>query len=198
MSRPDASIRAEDPRPARTRAAIFTSVERLSANAAADVTVNAIVRGAGVSRSAFYAQFPDLEALAVAMLVDTLEDLGIAPATPTATGPPDVRAAIHRLSSHIASRRTFYRAALDWRLTSTVDEKIVDAYARQIREVIRLLGDAVPPELRHDDAALFIAGGMVSLVTRWLRDSDAEPYADPQVLTDRLLSVVPGRLTGKT
>lgn len=198
MARTDAPVRAADPRPLRTRAAIFASVESLSAQPAAEVTINAIVRGAGVSRTAFYAQFPDLEALAVAMLVDTLEDIGLAPETATATGTPDVRAAIHRLSTHIAGRRTFYRAALDWRLTSSVDEKIVDAYARQIREVIRSLGDAVPPQLRHDDAVLFIAGGMVTLVTRWLRDSDVEPWADPQVLTDRLLSVVPGWLTGAT
>jgi AcrR family transcriptional regulator len=193
MAGTEIPMRAADPRPLRTRAAIFASVESLSAQPAAEITINAIVRGAGVSRTAFYAQFPDLEALAVAMLVDTLEDLGLAPAT--ATGTPDLRAAFHRLSTHIAGRRTFYRAALDWRLTSSVDEKIVDAYARQIREVIRSLGDAVPPQLRHDDAVLFIAGGMVTLVTRWLRDSDAEPYDDPQVLTDRLLSVVPGWLT---
>ena len=196
MAGTEIPMRAADPRPLKTRAAIFASVESLSAQPAAEITINAIVRGAGVSRTAFYAQFPDLEALAVAMLVDTLEDLGLAPAT--ATGTPDVRAAFHRLSTHIAGRRTFYRAALDWRLTSSVDEKIVDAYARQIREVIRSLGDAVPPQLRHDDAVLFIAGGMVTLVTRWLRDSDAEPYADPQTLTDRLLSVVPGWLTGST
>ena len=191
MSGSEIPVRAADPRPLRTRAAIFASVESLSAQPDAEITIIAIVRGAGVSRTAFYAQFPDLEALAVAMLVDTLDDLGLAPAT----GTPDVRAAFHRLSTHIAGRRTFYRAALDWRLTSSVQEKIVDAYARQIREVIRLLGDAVPPQLRHDHAVLFIAGGMVTLVTRWLRDSDAEPYDDPQVLTDRLLSVVPGWLT---
>ena len=47
------SERAPDPRPARTRAAIFTAARELSA-ADGEVTVNALAKRAGVSRAAFY------------------------------------------------------------------------------------------------------------------------------------------------
>ena len=55
----------------RGRAAMFASVVSLSAQPAADVTINADLRGARASRSAFYARLPtDLEALAIAVQVD--------------------------------------------------------------------------------------------------------------------------------
>ena len=54
--------RAPDPRPARTRAAIFTAARELSADDG-EVTVNALAKRAGVSRAAFYSHFSGLDDL---------------------------------------------------------------------------------------------------------------------------------------
>ncbi|WP_341854417.1 helix-turn-helix domain-containing protein [Brachybacterium sp. GPGPB12] len=64
--------RAPDPRPARTRAAIFTAARELSADDG-EVTVNALAKRAGVSRAAFYSHFTGLDDLLGAMLQEMFD-----------------------------------------------------------------------------------------------------------------------------
>jgi AcrR family transcriptional regulator len=189
--------RATDPRPARTRAAVYAAVEQLAADRSADVSVNAIVRAAGVSRSAFYAQFADLEQLAVAMLIDAFREIGTADVEARHEADADAgtiaRTATHRLTAYIDHRRAFYRASLDWRVTSRVHEVVVEAYADQVRATMTAMGGAVPAGIDRDDVARFVAGGAVSLLTSWIRTVDG---AAPDAMAERLLAVMPGWLTG--
>jgi AcrR family transcriptional regulator len=199
--------RAIDPRPARTRSAIIAATEHLvAADRTAEVSVNAIVRTAGVSRSAFYAQFSDLDELAVAMLVDAFREIGLDDlraraedvAGDGAGSAGDARrrlaaASNWRLVEHIAARYPFYRASLDWRLSGRVHETVVSAYADQVAATMRFLDDRVPAGVGSDDMARFIAGGAIALLTAWLRD-DAPEQQDR--IVERLLAVMPDWLVG--
>lgn len=189
--------RATDPRPARTRAAILDAVEQLVADPAAEISVNAVARAAGVSRSSFYAQFADLDDLAVAMLVDAFRDIGLddleARTAPEADLRTLARASNRRLVAHIGQRASFYRASLDWRLSGRVHESVVSAYAQQVAATMDALGDRVPGHVVREDAARFVAGGAIALLTAWLR---ADAPAGQDAMADRLVAVMPDWLVG--
>jgi AcrR family transcriptional regulator len=191
------TARATDPRPARTRAAIIAATERLVAvDHAPEVSVNEIARTAGVSRSAFYAQFSDLDELAVAMLVDAFREIGLDDIRARADDGNDHHLAVtsnRRLVEHLALRYPFYRASLDWRLSGRVHDTVVSAYADQVAATMQVLGDRVPAGLDRADTARFIAGGAIALLTAWLRE-DA-PEQQEQIVT-RLLAVMPDWLVG--
>jgi AcrR family transcriptional regulator len=191
------SPRAADPRPARTRAAIQAAVERLTATAGAEVTVNAIAQEAGVSRTSFYAQFEDLDALAVSMLVDAFRDIGhddvVARRAAGADAHRAARSSAFRLVEHIAARRAFYRASLDWKLTARVREVVEAAFAEQVLVSLDVAPGRLPAGLDRRDAARFVAGGVLAVLTAWLRDDDAP--TDPEAVADRLVSLLPGWLT---
>jgi len=191
------SERATDPRPARTRAAIVGAVEDLVADSEAEISVNAIARAAGVSRSAFYAQFADLDELAVSLLVDAFRDIGLddvqARQDPGADAGVLARESSRRLVTHIGRRCAFYRASLDWKLSGRVHESVVSAYADQVLATMTALGDRVPPRVVHEDAARFIAGGALALLTAWLR---GDAPAGQDAMAERLVAAMPGWLVG--
>jgi len=189
--------RATDPRPARTRAAIIGAVEKLVADPETEVSVNAVARAAGVSRSSFYAQFADLDDLAVAMLVDTFRDIGLddleGRKIPDADLRTLARASNRRLVAHIGQRSAFYRASLEWRLSGRVHESVVSAYAQQVLATMAALGDRVPPHVVHEDAARFIAGGAIAMLTAWLR---ADAPGGQDAMAERLVAAMPEWLVG--
>jgi len=189
--------RATDPRPARTRAAIIAAVETLVADPETEVSVNAVARAAGVSRSSFYAQFADLDDLAVAMLVDTFRDIGLddleGRKIPDADLRTLARASNRRLVAHIGQRSAFYRASLEWRLSGRVHESVVSAYAQQVLATMAALGDRVPPHVVHEDAARFIAGGAIAMLTGWLR---ADAPGGQGAMAERLVAAMPEWLVG--
>ncbi|MBE1514441.1 TetR/AcrR family transcriptional regulator [Nesterenkonia halotolerans] len=193
------NTRVVDPRPARTRAAIYAAVRRLVTVDGAEITVNAIATEAGVSRTSFYAQFADLDALAVSMLVDAFRDIGHEDITARqnnrATRRDLAQASSRRLVQHIAGRRPFYRASLDWKLTSRVHETVIEAYADQVLAVIAVDPPILPADLDPGDAARFVAGGVLAVLTTWLRDEGHDWGSDHHVLADRLVSAMPPWLT---
>src|SRR5699024_12873687 len=64
---PHTTSRAPDPRPARTKAAIFAAARDLTGQDG-EVTVNALAKRAGISRAAFYSHVGGLDDLMGAML----------------------------------------------------------------------------------------------------------------------------------
>ena len=190
--------RAVDPRPARTRAAIYAAVESLS-RGSEPVTVNAISKKANVGRTSFYAQFASLDDLAIAMLVDTFHEIGADDVVDRRSRDADARniarRAAARLIEHIADRRSFYAASLDWRVTSQVQEALAAAFGDQVRVSMDVMGDRVPAQLNADDAARYIGGGAIALVVGWLRDPNPAPAAE---MSERLLAVMPDWLVGQS
>jgi AcrR family transcriptional regulator len=200
------AVRAADPRPARTRAAILAAVERMPSLPPEQVTVAAIARDAGVSRSAFYTQFTGLADLLSEVLGETAQHLGpdplTSPAAPTAAGRRDlVQASLTRLVAHVEGRLTFYRAAYSWKIPLAVHDAAQEAYAEQIRRLIAAVRSSapddprVPPSSATDLAATFVAGALIAVLTAWLRTDRAIPSAD---LIDQLLGLLPEWLTEET
>jgi AcrR family transcriptional regulator len=189
--------KAVDPRPARTRAAIYAAVAELTREPGQDISVNAIIRASGVSRSGFYAHFTGLDDLVAAMLSDAYRDIA---ATYSAASTTDhaqaARRSQEKLVAFIRERHAFLRLSLDWPVGSRAHEVIIQAYADGVHDAIEARGDAVPAGVNIDDLAVYIAGGAVALLTRWIREED---HNAPQgLVVDRLLAVMPDWLVGRS
>jgi len=192
----DGSSRAPDPRPARTRAALFGAVERLTLSGS-EITIGSVTRAAGVSRSAFYAQFTGLDDLAAGILTAAFAEIARDDLVGRAAsaGRTDLaRRAALRLLEHIEGRRGFYRASLEWMMTARVHELVVDEYARHVRATATTMPDVVPDGIRVDDVARYVGGGTLALVRGWVEDP--EP-AGVEVMAERLLAVWPDWLVGR-
>jgi AcrR family transcriptional regulator len=188
-------LRAADPRPARTRAAIYQAVADLTSEPEQDVSVNAILRASGISRSGFYAHFTGLDDLLVKMLSDAYEDLAATYLTTNTAHPAKAaRQAQEQVVAFISDRRAFIRSSLDWPVGSRAHETIIQAYANGIHGAIEARGDAAPAGTDIDDLSLFIAGGAVTLLTRWIREGD--DTVPQSAVVDRLLAVMPDWLIG--
>lgn len=185
-----------DPRPARTRAALRGAAQRL-ASEGVDVTVDTISRSAGVSRTAFYSHFDSLDALAVETLIHEFEAIGVDDVLERDAGTEGVRViarrAARRLCHHIDAKRDFYRATLDWRLTAQAHDTIVTAFARVVAVSMAHLRTPPPGGLDADGHALYIAGGAIALIRRWVRDDDP---VTPAQMTTQLLAAMPSWLVG--
>ncbi|WP_068494945.1 TetR/AcrR family transcriptional regulator [Pseudoclavibacter helvolus] len=184
-----ATPRSPDPRPARTQAAIIAAVERLSARGDA-VTVPAIAAEAGVSRSTFYAQFKDLDALAVRILTEVFTEIEAldlrlrASATPIETA----RATTSQLVAEFAKRRTLYAGVLGSRTTTEAHRGVRAVFAEQALGTMQL---TVPVGLDPKVAAEYVAGGSLAVLTAWLLSDTPEPIERVQ---QQLLSLLPAWL----
>jgi AcrR family transcriptional regulator len=186
-----------DPRPARTRAAIYEAVAGLTSEQGQDISVNAIIRASGVSRSGFYAHFTGLDDLLVAMYTDAYRDIA---ATYSGASDADTAQAVRHAQEQVVAftseRWAFARSSLDWPVSSRAHELVIQAHADGIRAAIHARGDAAPAGIDIDDMSTFIAGGIVAVLTRWLREGDES--LPQSVVVDRLLAVIPGWLTGSS
>lgn len=189
--------KAVDPRPARTRAAIYAAVADLTRVPGQDISVNAIIRASGVSRSSFYGHFTGLDDLLVAMLSDVYREISVTYSAASAADPAGAaRRAQEQLVEFVTERRAFLRASLDWPVSSRAHEVITQAYAHGVHDAILARGDAAPAGIDVDDLAVFIAGGAVAVLTRWIREgNDTVPLS---VMVERLLAVMPDWLVGSS
>lgn len=146
----------------------------------------AIVAEAGVSRSTFYAQFRDLDALAVRILTEVftqIEELDLslrASATPIETA----RATTSQLVAEFAKRRTLYAGVLGSRTTTEAARAVRAAFAEQTLGTMQL---TVPSGLDPKVAAEYVAGGSLAVITAWLLSDTPEP-------TEQLLALLPAWL----
>jgi AcrR family transcriptional regulator len=189
--------RASDPRPARTRAAILASIERLSHLDAHQITITAITAEAGVSRSVFYKHFGSLGELLNAVLADSASSVTHLEVVAGASPRTVMTEALTQLVSHVGSRAMFYRAALGWTASVSIHDAAVAGYTLRLRILIDLVRESspnslVPPKDVTDFASTFLAGGLVAALTNWLLTGQATPEA---TLVDELLELMPAWLT---
>ncbi|WP_282857287.1 TetR/AcrR family transcriptional regulator [Pseudoclavibacter helvolus] len=184
-----ATPRSPDPRPARTQAAIVAAVERLSARGE-EVTVPAIVAEAGVSRSTFYAQFKDLDALAVRILTEVFTQIEALDLSLRETQTPieTARATTSQLVAEFAKRRTLYAGVLGSRTTTEAARAVRAAFAEQALGTMQL---TVPAGLDPKVAADYVAGGSLAVLTAWLLSDTPEPTERVQ---QQLLALLPAWL----
>ncbi|ASK66061.1 TetR family transcriptional regulator [Brachybacterium avium] len=199
---PSTNERAPDPRPARTRAAIFAAARDLTA-ADGEVTVNALAQRAGVSRAAFYSHFSGLDDLMAAMLshmFDSSRERGIAYARQGRSLHDAVRFGFGMLTAYVELHHTFLRGALDWKFSHRTYTILVDTMVGLYGEALRLLGDEVPAHLRTEDACRSIVGGCLTLVVHWLLATEQQAQdgvaLDATALLDSILTTAPSWYTG--
>ncbi len=182
----DHEQRAEDPRPARTRAAILAAIERIGAHSE-DLTVAAIVSEARIARSSFYSQFRDIGDVAVQLISELYERIAQLDAElrSTDSGRVATRAALGILLDELRSHPGLYRAVLSAGVSS-------DA-RREIRRImaagaVPALSATAPSGLDLQTASTYIAGGVLEALTEWLLSDEPSP---PEMLLDQLISLLP-------
>ncbi len=178
-----------DPRAERTRQLIFTAIRTLIAQPAASVSVNDIVRLAGISRSSFYAHFASLDVLAAELLQAQFADIGAAgldlPRPRTGENAP--RLGYARLIDHMVENFPLYASVLELPLTRSAHDQIIAAYATHMLESVLVFNESAHSEL----VTTYVAGGALTLIGAWMRGhldvSDDE-------LVDQLVALLPGWL----
>lgn len=189
---PSTSDRAPDPRPARTKAAIFAAARDLT-TLDGEVTVNALAKRAGVSRAAFYSHFSGLDDLLGAMLREMYEA--------TWNRAPEYRSrgmTLHEgifsgfglLVANVERHHAFLRGALDWKFSHRTYMILVDAMTSAHRVALDYLGEDVPPALRNEATCRYIAGGVLALLVQWLAETDQQSRDGEQVDATELLEQV--------
>lgn len=178
--------RAEDPRPARTRAAILAAVEALSERGD-DITVPAIVAEAGISRSTFYTQYRDLDALAVAILTEAFTEIEALDLELRRTASPieTARATTAQLVAEFARKRSLYAGVLGSRTTTEAHRSVHDAFADQALDTMRA---TVPDDVDPRVAADYVAGGSLAVIAAWLLSEQPIPTEHVQ---RQLLALLP-------
>lgn len=196
------SDRAPDPRPARTRAAIFSAARALTA-ADGEVTVNALAKRAGVSRAAFYSHFTGLDDLMGAMfgqMFDVQKARGAELAAGGGSVQDMVQAAVATMVAYTVRHHAFLRGALDWKFTHRTYLILVTTLSDLHVVTLHRLGDQVPASLPLEQTARFFAGGSLDVLKQWLIDTEEAARAgeelDGEGLTEALLRIMPSWYTG--
>jgi AcrR family transcriptional regulator len=190
---PHTDVRAprQDPRPARTRAAILEAVEQLLTRGEREVTVNAIASEAGISRSTFYTQFRDLDELAGSLMSNAFSEIALLDlqlrdrlgATETA------RRTTTELVAHVDDRRALYAAVLNWSSGSAAQRAAHSAFTAQ---ALRTMRDTAPAGVDPRRAAEYVAAGSLAILTRWVVSEPTVPAAEIQ---HHLVALLPSWLT---
>lgn len=193
--------RAPDPRPARTKAALFTAARNLCATGD-EVTINDLVRHAGVSRSAFYTHYEDIEDLLGEML-DQLFEVQVAQATTLAgkrTPQEIVQSTMASMAAYAGIHRAFLRGSLNWKVRHRAYVDVVRTCARLHEKVLRLMGKDLPAHVEIAPTARFFAGGTMQVIVDWFdlagQDARDGKAVDESTLLTELLRVLPSWYTG--
>mgnify|MGYP001034323998 CR=1 FL=1 len=199
---PSTSDRAPDPRPARTKAAIFAAARDLTSTDG-DVTVNALAKRAGVSRAAFYSHFSGLDDLMGAMLqqmFDAAWERGGMFAAQGRSVHEAVQFGFAMFVAYVERHHTFLRGALDWKFSHRTFMILIDTMTRLHGEALALLGDEVPASLQGASAGRSIAGSALALAAQWLVDTEQRAQEgealDATELLETVLRFAPGWYTG--
>jgi len=199
---PSSTSRAPDPRPARTKAAIFAAARDLTGQDG-EVTVNALAKRAGISRAAFYSHFGGLDDLMGAMLgqmFEVQEAHGVALAADGRSTQHMVQAAAATMVAYVVRHHAFLRGALDWKFSHRTYLILVRTLSNLHVVALQRLGDEVPAHLDIERTARFFAGGSLDLLIQWLEATEQEAREreelDEQGLTEDLLRLLPSWYTG--
>lgn len=182
--------RAVDPRPARTRAAILSAIDRLGSRNT-EITVAAIVSEAQVSRSSFYSQFRDLDDVAV-QLIDRLfrrirrmdAELRGSQQTLKAT-----ESSLEMCLVEFQRRRGLYAAVLGGNVSSEARRVIHTIVAQS---VVATASHSAPQTVDPRIASTFVAAGLLAACTEWLKAEDPVSITE---MTSQLVALLPTWVT---
>lgn len=129
------------------------------------MSVSAVVREAGVSRSVFYTHFADLSELALRMIEPVFTELAAQAAAARDDDPVRaMRDAHDGLVAHIDAERSLYRAALTLP-GNTLREQMREAMLVPLLDHVETVG--APEGLRAELAARYVAGAATTVLADW-------------------------------
>lgn len=159
------TLRAPDPRPGRSRAALENALRELIAERPlAQISVADITKRACVNRSTFYEHYTDVSDLAASACTAVFDEL-VASTSPADRGrtPPADRLA--PLFAHVAQYEALYRALLGDDGTVRVHNHLLRVLNRAIHTQRNRGGDPAPA---YDPASAFVAGALLGSIVDWL------------------------------
>jgi AcrR family transcriptional regulator len=181
-----------DPRAIRTRRAITGAVRELIAEGESSPSVSQIVRRAGLSRSSFYTQFANMDALAAAVFGEAFTEIETEGISERVSGSVPAaeatRSAVERLIRHVDAHRDFYLHSFPG--TFAGHNEAVEALAAQLRESIPLVSSP-PPGVSVEATAIWIAGGQLAMLRSWLAGQLTGSVTD---ITDQVMALLPAWL----
>jgi AcrR family transcriptional regulator len=183
-----------DARALRTRREIAEALQRL-AQRKADVTVSSLVREAGVSRGTFYTHYAGLEELAGDLQATLVHHIAgwerqrahLDPGEAVMSRRESIAEALRMVVDHYSEYRSFYAAVFSLPTSLETTNALVTALADELQE--HMLTDAmIPPDVDARMAALFIAGGWMTVISEWVM---GRLDAQEALVARHLVSLVP-------
>lgn len=180
-----------DPRAQRTRAALLAEFERQITEGAKVPTVASVIRGAGVSRGAFYCHFRSIEELGLAAVRTALEGLGERDveirhdADQTAKQAAEIT--FGGFVEHIASHRSLYRTLVAAPQDGSARAELREALILQMERSIDTVPTR-PPSVRSRVAAAYIVDGVLGVLSEWLHESMP---CEPHTLAESIAELMP-------
>jgi AcrR family transcriptional regulator len=189
----------DDPRQRRTRAALTEALLRLLEHDPLDaIGVARLCREAGVHRTTFYAHAPSVHAFALAVFTQDLDRLAAAvDVEPSGEAPEHVAerylGSLTMVLDHVAVERAGYRALFGSSsrgvFRAVLDERM-RRRARIALDVWRAQGVPGAPvsDVAIEEAAAFIAGGLVGAIEAWAMGDETDAAASAA----RIATLMPG------
>lgn len=178
---------AADPRSVRTRQLLLAAFERQLEHGQASPTVSSLVHEAAVSRSSFYNHFTGAENVGVAAFRELLDDFKPTlgedgnQSTPAGTS----RVGFEEFFNHLAQHRVLCLAVLTPGIQTPALAELHSTLVSHLTEAVALV-DTRPAGLNPKEAAVFLVGGILSLLLEWLQET-TQTAADLAICVDRML-----------
>jgi len=186
-----------DPRAERTRRALVDALNRLLETTALDeISVTSLCREAGVHRTTFYGHHESVHDFAIEQYGYEFDAISVVDVDPSEGDPSQVAGryedSLRSLLEHVASERAGYRGLLRsrsrWLFHSVLDVRIRHRalIAVQVWAERGVEGAPTDPGAQ-EEAAAYIAGGLVGAMETWaLGDDD-----DIAAATERFTALLP-------
>lgn len=186
---PSQAPRAQDRRVVRSRAALMAAAVRLvTERGTTAISVTDLAEAANVSRQLVYLQFGDRDSLLVEAAMDLhRRDFLLRVQDEEKTSYDKMLA----MSRYFARHRSFYRAMLTGSCAFAMARSLTCLFSSLTRQYGRVPFAELDEETA-EDLAVFIAGGIGTVVQQWL--VDGEDPLKPEVLADRLRRLFPALL----
>jgi AcrR family transcriptional regulator len=176
----------DDPRLLRTRAALTDALLRLLERMPLDaISVAALCREAGVHRTTFYGHAPGVHAFALTVFTQDLDQLTAVAVEPAET--PEHLAeryfdSLTRVLDHVADERAGYRALFGSTSRGVFRAALDERMRRRARIALEVwrakrVPGAPVADTAVDQAAAFIAGGLVGAIEAWAMGDETDAAA---------------------
>ncbi|WP_159703126.1 TetR/AcrR family transcriptional regulator [Arthrobacter sp. 18067] len=182
---------AADPRAVRTRQLLLDAFERQLERGESAPTVSSLAHEAGVSRSSFYNHFSGAENVGVAAFRELLDEFtpssGGAAERPSEAGRS--RVGFAELFGHLGHHRVLCLAVL---VPDTQTPALFELHGTLVAHLTEAIStvETKPTGLEAHRAAIFLVGGILSLLLDWLQ----EPTETAEELARTVESMLPGWL----